>query len=32
LFTESLGTADSDGATYLDMVSANAERIAVALS
>ena len=32
LFTESLGTADSDGATYLDMVSANAERIAAALT
>ena len=31
LFTESLGTADSDGPTYLDMVRTNAERIAAAL-
>lgn len=32
LFTESLGEADSDGATYLDMVRANAARIADALA
>ncbi len=32
LFTESLGDGDSDGATYLDMVRANAERIAGALA
>lgn len=32
LFTESLGDADSDGATYLDMIRTNAERIAAALS
>ncbi len=31
LFTESLGDEDSDGATYLDMVRANADRIAAAL-
>ena len=31
LFTESLGTADSDGPTYLDMVRTNAERISAAL-
>ena len=31
LFTESLGTADSDAPTYLDMVRTNAERIAAAL-
>jgi len=32
LYSESLGDADSDGATYIDMVRANAERIAAALS
>ncbi|MDE0803416.1 MAG: metal ABC transporter substrate-binding protein [Acidimicrobiales bacterium] len=32
LFSESLGDADSDGATYLDMVRANAQRIADALA
>lgn len=32
LFSESLGDADSAGATYLDMVRTNAERIAMALS
>jgi zinc/manganese transport system substrate-binding protein len=32
LFSESLGPDDSDGATYLDMVRANAERIADALA
>lgn len=32
LFTESLGDADSDGATYLDMVRANVDRIAAALA
>ena len=32
LFTESLGAADSDGATYLDMVKTNAERITAALT
>jgi zinc/manganese transport system substrate-binding protein len=32
LFSESLGSDDSDGATYLDMVRTNAERIADALS
>ena len=32
LFTESLGEADSDGATYLDMVRANVARIADALA
>ena len=31
LYTESLGPADSDGATYLAMVRTNAERIAAAL-
>lgn len=31
LYTESLGPAGSDGATYLDMVRTNAERIAAAL-
>jgi len=31
LFTESLGDVDSDGATYIAMVSANADRIAAAL-
>ena len=31
LFTESLGAADSDGATYVDMVRANADRIVSAL-
>ncbi len=31
LFSESLGDADSDGSTYLDMVRANANRIAAAL-
>ena len=32
LFSESLGDADSDGATYLAMVRANAERISGALA
>ena len=32
LFTESLGDADSDGASYIDMVRSNAERIAAALA
>jgi zinc/manganese transport system substrate-binding protein len=32
LFSESLGDADSAGATYIEMVRANAERIADALS
>ena len=32
LFTESLGDADSDGSTYVDMVRTNAERIAGALA
>ena len=32
LFSESLGDADSDGATYIAMVRTNAERIAEALS
>ena len=32
LFSESLGPDDSDGATYLDMVRANAQRIADALA
>jgi len=32
LFSESLGSDDSDGATYLDMVRTNAERIADALT
>ena len=32
LFTESLGDADSDGATYIDMVRTNAERISAALA
>lgn len=32
LFSESLGDADSEGGTYLDMVRTNAERIADALS
>jgi zinc/manganese transport system substrate-binding protein len=31
LYTESLGPADSDGATYIAMVRTNAERIAAAL-
>ncbi len=31
LFSESLGPADSNGATYIDMVRSNAERIAAAL-
>ena len=31
LYTESLGDAGSDGATYIDMVRTNAERIAAAL-
>ncbi len=31
LFSESLGASDSDGATYLEMVRTNAERIADAL-
>lgn len=31
LYTESLGPSGSDGATYLDMVRTNAERIAAAL-
>ena len=31
LFSESLGEAGSDGATYVDMVTTNAERIAAAL-
>jgi zinc/manganese transport system substrate-binding protein len=31
LFSESLGDADSDGATYVDMVRSNAEKIAAAL-
>ena len=31
LFSESLGDADSDGGTYIDMVRANANRIAGAL-
>lgn len=32
LYTESLGPADSDGATYLEMMQTNATRIATALS
>ena len=32
LFSESLGDADSDGGTYIDMVRANANRIADALA
>lgn len=32
LYTESLGTADSDGSTYLDMVRVNAQRITDALA
>ena len=32
LYSESLGEANSDGATYLDMIRANAERIAAALA
>ena len=32
LFTESLGDADSEGATYVDMVRTNAQRIADALA
>jgi len=32
LYSESLGAADSDGSTYLDMMRANAERIAQALT
>ena len=32
LYTESLGDADSDGATYIDMVRTNAQRIAAALA
>jgi len=32
LFTESLGTEDSEGATYIAMVRTNAERIAAALT
>lgn len=32
LYSESLGDADSDGATYVDMVRTNAERIASALA
>ena len=32
LFSESLGDADSDGATYVDMVRSNATNIAAALS
>ncbi|MFK8025419.1 MAG: metal ABC transporter solute-binding protein, Zn/Mn family [Ilumatobacter sp.] len=32
LFTESLGDADSEGATYLDMVRTNAERMSAALA
>ena len=32
LFTESLGDADSDGATYLDMVRTNGQRISDALA
>ena len=32
LFTESLGDADSDGATYIDMIRTNAERISAALA
>jgi zinc/manganese transport system substrate-binding protein len=32
LFSESLGSDDSQGATYLDMVRTNAERIAAALA
>ncbi|MEO1065530.1 MAG: metal ABC transporter substrate-binding protein, partial [Actinomycetota bacterium] len=32
LYTESLGEEGSDGATYLDMVRTNAERIAAALT
>ncbi len=31
LFSESLGDSDSDGATYVDMVRSNAEKIAAAL-
>ncbi len=31
LYTESLGASDSDGATYLDMVRSNADRISGAL-
>ena len=31
LYTESLGEADSEGGTYLDMVRTNANRIADAL-
>ena len=32
LFSESLGDKDSNGATYLEMVRTNAQRIAAALS
>ncbi len=32
LFTESLGDADSEGSTYIDMIRTNAERIAGALA
>ena len=32
LFTESLGDADSDGASYIDMVRTNAEGVAAALA
>ncbi len=32
LYSESLGSEDSDGATYLDMMRTNAERIAAALT
>ena len=32
LYSESLGGDDSDGATYIDMVRANAERISDALA
>ena len=32
LYSESLGDADSDGATYIDMVRSNAEQIATALA
>ena len=31
LFSESLGDEDSEGATYIDMVRTNADRIAAAL-
>ena len=31
LFSESLGDKDSNGATYLEMVRTNAQRIAAAL-